>query len=146
MKDAIRFAVLLRDGFTCRYCGAQAYEASLHVDHVIPRALGGGDDPVNLVTACWSCNLHKSARLMSIGHIAALVRPCDCSYTRSASSRCESTDPIDCAECLLSQAFGDTLERRGIHVSADFYRNWESHLSAWIETGGVIDERVLQAG
>lgn len=31
------------------------------MDHVIPRRLGGTDDPFNLVTACTSCNLGKSA-------------------------------------------------------------------------------------
>ena len=37
----------------------------LHVDHVHPRADGGGDDLLNLVTACVACNLGKGARQLS---------------------------------------------------------------------------------
>ncbi len=56
----VRFEVFKRDGFRCRYCGATATAAPLEVDHVIPAASGGRDDPANLVTACWSCNRGKS--------------------------------------------------------------------------------------
>jgi len=39
----------------CHYCGSLASE----VDHVIPRSRGGGLDPENLVSACYSCNREK---------------------------------------------------------------------------------------
>lgn len=55
-----RFEILKRDGFRCRYCGANSVDVLLHVDHVVPRAGGGSDDPENLVTACSDCNLGKS--------------------------------------------------------------------------------------
>jgi HNH endonuclease len=55
-----RYEVLLRDRFTCGYCGRCAPDVVLHVDHVIPRAAGGGDQASNLVTACESCNGGKS--------------------------------------------------------------------------------------
>lgn len=57
----LRFEILRRDGYTCRYCGAKAPDASLTVDHVIPTALGGGDEPSNLVTACADCNSGKAS-------------------------------------------------------------------------------------
>lgn len=57
----LRFEVLRRDSQTCRYCGASAPEAKLSVDHVVPVALGGSDDPENLVTACVDCNAGKAA-------------------------------------------------------------------------------------
>lgn len=56
-----RFEVLRRDNHTCRYCGASAPDATLTVDHVIPVALGGTDDPTNLVAACRACNAGKSS-------------------------------------------------------------------------------------
>lgn len=56
----LRFEILKRDGFRCRYCGATAVESLLHVDHVVPEASGGTDDPTNLVSSCASCNLGKS--------------------------------------------------------------------------------------
>lgn len=57
----LRYEILRRDNHTCRYCGATAPDATMTVDHVTPVALGGTDDPANLVTACRECNLGKSA-------------------------------------------------------------------------------------
>jgi hypothetical protein len=54
-----RNAIYERDGFACRYCGSTK---RLSLDHIIPRAQGGGDNPSNLVTACRSCNSRKHAR------------------------------------------------------------------------------------
>lgn len=56
-----RFEVLKRDNHTCRYCGATAPDATLTVDHVTPVALGGTDDPSNLVAACRDCNYGKAS-------------------------------------------------------------------------------------
>lgn len=56
-----RYEVLRRDNHACRYCGATAPEAKLTVDHVTPTALGGSDDPTNLVAACRDCNAGKSS-------------------------------------------------------------------------------------
>jgi hypothetical protein len=63
LSGALRFTVLQRDGHRCRYCGATAAEARLHVDHVHPVAHGGRDTLENLVTACQTCNLGKTAKL-----------------------------------------------------------------------------------
>ncbi|HVA07219.1 MAG TPA: HNH endonuclease [Acidimicrobiales bacterium] len=57
----LRFEILRRDGHTCRYCGAMAPDVPLTVDHVIPTALGGSDEPSNLVAACQPCNAGKSS-------------------------------------------------------------------------------------
>lgn len=57
----LRFEILRRDGHTCRYCGAMAPDVQLTVDHVTPVALGGSDDPSNLVAACADCNGGKSS-------------------------------------------------------------------------------------
>jgi len=57
----LRFEILRRDNHTCRYCGASAPDVKLTVDHVVPVALGGGDEPSNLVTACQGCNAGKSS-------------------------------------------------------------------------------------
>jgi len=56
----LRFEIIKRDGFRCRYCGCSAMREPLEIDHVVPRAGGGTDDPENLITACWSCNRGKS--------------------------------------------------------------------------------------
>lgn len=56
-----RFKVLIRDEFTCRYCGKRGNQSQLHVDHVRPVSAGGSDAIDNLVTACVDCNLGKGA-------------------------------------------------------------------------------------
>jgi hypothetical protein len=59
--NRLRFEVLRRDRYTCRYCGAKAPDVELTVDHVTPIALGGRDEPSNLITACRTCNSGKSS-------------------------------------------------------------------------------------
>lgn len=61
VSKRLRYEVLRRDNFQCRYCGAAAPDAKLTVDHVTPTALGGSDDASNLVAACDPCNSGKSA-------------------------------------------------------------------------------------
>lgn len=61
VSKRLRFEVFRRDNNTCRYCGRAAPDVSITIDHVIPEALGGTDEPSNLVTACKDCNSGKSA-------------------------------------------------------------------------------------
>jgi hypothetical protein len=56
IRPSIRFEVFKRDKFACQYCGAQAPDVVLHVDHIKPVAEGGDNDLINLVTACRTCN------------------------------------------------------------------------------------------
>lgn len=62
ISKAVRFEILARDGFRCRYCGASAPDVRIDVDHVIPLFRGGTNDPGNLVAACFPCNSGKSDR------------------------------------------------------------------------------------
>lgn len=44
----------------CHYCACELeLEGKWHVEHKMPRALGGGDEPTNLVAACIPCNMKK---------------------------------------------------------------------------------------
>ena len=61
VSKRLRFEVLRRDNHACRYCGGSAPDVTLTVDHVVPVALGGSDDPSNLVAACRDCNSGKSS-------------------------------------------------------------------------------------
>lgn len=65
LSKKTRFEVFKRDGFCCQYCGAHPPAVILHVDHINPIALGGGNEMDNLVTACEPCNLGKSARSLA---------------------------------------------------------------------------------
>jgi hypothetical protein len=58
-----RREIFERSAGKCHYCGTPlTLDGKWHVEHQQPRALGGGDDPLNLVAACVRCNLQKSDR------------------------------------------------------------------------------------
>jgi hypothetical protein len=61
ISKTLRFEVLRRDGFACTYCGRKPPEVELHIDHVMPGALGGKDSPENLATSCVDCNAGKGS-------------------------------------------------------------------------------------
>lgn len=57
-----RRTVMLRDNYTCQYCGAQPSKAELTIDHVWPKVRGGPTTWENVVCACKPCNLRKGAK------------------------------------------------------------------------------------
>ena len=63
VSKRLRYEILRRDRYTCRYCGASAPDAPMRVDHVTPVALGGTDHPSNLVAACEPCNSGKASMI-----------------------------------------------------------------------------------
>lgn len=58
IRQEKRLALYMRDNFACVYCGLgiEELDVPLSLDHVIHR---GGNDPSNLVTACYNCNSVK---------------------------------------------------------------------------------------
>lgn len=63
-----RLAIYIRDNFQCLYCGTDlrgAAPADVTLDHVICRADGGGNESINLVTACRSCNSARGAKTVT---------------------------------------------------------------------------------
>jgi 5-methylcytosine-specific restriction endonuclease McrA len=67
--------VLRRDDFTCQYCGQKT--ASLTIDHVIPRRMGGGHSWHNLVAACPPCNHRKGGRTVEQANMRLLRPPAE---------------------------------------------------------------------
>ena len=65
----------------CEYCGLSqdGQEATFHIDHVVPVAVGGQTVAENLALACVSCSLHKAARQTALdphtGEEAPLYNP-----------------------------------------------------------------------
>jgi hypothetical protein len=58
-----RREVFERSQGCCHYCrAALTLDGRWHVEHQVPRALGGDDAADNLVAACAPCNLAKSDR------------------------------------------------------------------------------------
>ncbi|MER7788582.1 HNH endonuclease [Streptomyces sp. NPDC097640] len=70
VSKRLRYEILRRDNHTCRYCGATAPDVPLRVDHVTPVALGGSDEPSNLVTACQDCNSGKTSSTVDSATVA----------------------------------------------------------------------------
>lgn len=64
----LRRLVLGRSDERCEYCrlSQAGQEASFHIDHVTPVAVGGQTAPDNLALACVSCSLRKGARQTAV--------------------------------------------------------------------------------
>jgi len=50
-----------RDGGRCRGCSASLAADAFEVDHIVPRAAGGGHDLANLQILCAGCHARKTA-------------------------------------------------------------------------------------
>jgi len=111
VSKSLRFEVLARDGFKCRYCGRAAPEVALHVDHIIPRAGGGRNDTGNLATACADCNHGKSDRRLmpSLAGGGYTITP-DKRPGRLAKARFAQRTVVDPHHHLLSTGEIDSLD------------------------------------
>ena len=137
-----RFEIFKRDGFRCKYCGANAAQTLLHVDHVVAIANGGTDDAENLVTACADCNLGKSdvplekvasggeEQREAIAEHAEQIK----AYLRAVREREEAKDSLDDAAIGLWQ---DLIDERGMP------KNIANSLRYWIQSVGL--EGVFEA-
>ena len=68
-----RKEIFRRDHYTCQYCGNNS--ATLTIDHVLPKRLGGAFSWENLVTACSFCNHKKGGRTLSDANMRLLRTP-----------------------------------------------------------------------
>jgi len=62
VRMGVRYSVLKRDNFRCVFCGRSPARDSceeLHLDHIMPVALGGLSVKSNLQTLCSDCNWGK---------------------------------------------------------------------------------------
>lgn len=62
ISQSMKWRVLAKDFFCCRYCGRQAGDVVLHVDHIVAVKNGGKNDEDNLCAACDACNSSKGAK------------------------------------------------------------------------------------
>lgn len=61
---SLRAEVIARSDNRCEYCQLSqlGQEAAFHIDHVVPKAVGGQTTTNNLALACVSCSLRKGAK------------------------------------------------------------------------------------
>lgn len=64
-----------RDRNQCQYCGKAFPTSELSIDHVLPRAQGGGDSWENLVCSCVRCNARKGGRTPEEAHMRLVRKP-----------------------------------------------------------------------
>ena len=65
--------ILVRDNFTCVYCGKVAHK--LTVDHIIPKSRGGGSTFENCVASCKPCNNKKNNRTPQEAGMSLRIKP-----------------------------------------------------------------------
>jgi len=134
-----RFEVLRRDEHTCQYCGQKAPDIALHVDHVIPVALGGSDDPSNLVAACRDCNTGKA----SISPDSPVVASVSARSAQWALANANRNAHIE-ADLVAAEAYQEEFLRqwdtytytRGIQkLQVPLPADWRPTLTGWWRTG-----------
>lgn len=67
----IKDLILNREGGLCHYCHSPVAIPSMvnqtyDIDHMVPIANGGTNDPTNLVLSCFKCNNKKRAKVQSV--------------------------------------------------------------------------------
>lgn len=145
-----RYEVLRRDNYTCRYCGAKAPHVELQVDHVIPKALGGGDAPDNLVAACRDCNTGKTSSSPDSAQVAQ-VRAQAVAMSIALRTAFENRiggfkdDEKWCRH--FKRKWDKTADEQGL-MYAKPDDNWKNTISRWRGMGvplEVIDDAVEKA-
>lgn len=137
-----RYEVLRRDGFACRCCGAKAPDVELHVDHVTPVALGGNDDPTNLVAACADCNAGKS----STSPNDAVIADVDAKAAAWLAARHQALAAFRVKRKEVARAQNAVLEawRRWDPDATYLATNFMSTIEGWLRQG-LTAEDVLDA-
>lgn len=131
----LRYEVLRRDGHACRYCGAVAPAVHLTVDHVIPVALGGSDEPTNLVTACRECNAGKAASAPDAPIVANVAD--DALRWAAAMERAAFMQAFERSELEWAcRSFDETWTRwqsNGEHAPRP--EDWQVSVKHWVAAG-----------
>jgi hypothetical protein len=135
-----RYEVLKRDNFTCRYC--RSAENAMKVDHVTPVALGGSDDPSNLVAACHDCNAGKSSTSPTEATVAE-VKAIDMQWAgairRVAQARARQRKKTDAYVAAFTTAWG----KWHCEYSGDLIprpNGWQAAIERFYGLGVPVDE------
>ena len=62
-RKNIKDKVYKRDGYKCQKCGDET-KSHLTMNHIIPRIIGGTNEPKNLEVLCFKCNRQIFAELV----------------------------------------------------------------------------------
>jgi hypothetical protein len=131
----LRFEILRRDNHACRYCGRNAPDIRLTVDHVTPVALGGTDHPSNLAAACEECNSGKTS-VHTAGPVVADVAQ-DALRWAAAMKTAMDTRAADIEQ---AEAYCDTFKTEWDQWTVNGHPSplpstWYQSLAKWHEIG-----------
>jgi hypothetical protein len=139
VSKRLRYEILRRDSHTCRYCGASAPDVPLRVDHVTPVALGGTDEPSNLVTSCEPCNSGKSSASPDAHHVTDVADDAlrwAAAMQQAAHELREQQGPKIAYREAFRAAWSEwTWERDGKKETFDLPKDWKGSLDAFREAG-----------
>lgn len=143
ISKRLRFEILTRDNYTCRYCGRTKDEVKLAVDHVIPEALGGPTEPSNLVTACEPCNSGKS----STSPTAEVVADVDATAVRWRAAMQQAADEVRADRAQLTAMLNAwrarwdawTYTSNGEKHSLPLLPTWDASIRSMLESGADLD-------
>lgn len=141
VSKRVRYEVLRRDNHACRYCGSAAPDVALVVDHVVPVALGGGDDPANLATACQPCNAGKTSTSPSDPIVADVNAKAalwaEAMEIVAHGRRVARDEHNEMREFLYDHWEGGRPNR---WASSELPADWENSIRAFIEAGLEVED------
>lgn len=134
-----RFEVLRRDGFRCYYCGARGTEtgAGLTIDHVTPTALGGTDDPSNLVSSCGECNSGKASASLDSETVSEIDRAAIAYSKARALAMAALEADMEAEEAYVTEVW-DAVGSTFPQYAHDRLRDVDSFAADWHRRGVPI--------
>lgn len=105
VRPKLRFRILQRDNFRCRYCGRGPDIVELEIDHIVPRSKGGAGTEDNLQTICTTCNAGKSNAVV-----------------RRLEDRVEVEDPVSWCPWFRHQCIGEACVYTAAERESDIDR------------------------
>jgi 5-methylcytosine-specific restriction endonuclease McrA len=67
--------LLIRDNYTCAYCGIKLGKHNASIDHITPRSMGGLSTFDNTVSACIPCNNKKDMKTCKQANMYPKFKP-----------------------------------------------------------------------
>jgi hypothetical protein len=130
----LRQAVLAAWHHKCGYCTKQGAE---HVDHIVPRALGGPDCLANFAAACAQCNLMKTDMLLAEPMLAILVQKAlrKATEIRHALAVVDSMPDLEGRRAALRSELADWHVRdETVRLGKELDPAYEAQIRAEVET------------
>ena len=139
VSKRLRYEILRRDNHACRYCGGAAPDVKLRVDHAIPVALGGGDEPGNLVTSCEPCNSGKTSTApdqRTVADVEATAVKWSAAMTQAADESRSNSAGLDALHRAVINAWPSFHRKK---IPGDFTETVDQFVNAGLPHEVIIE-------